>query len=181
MKILKIDKLKNYKIWNPSKDVIIITYNPEQRRLYDNNDKQCIYEQFERKVGINKGNFVEMVAKKYFVDKGYCVESFYYLVRNRTKREGMRGFHKIMEVFGEAQVRQCIAEADATFLSYGKKSAAGDPDLFVYRNGSARDCFFVEVKENDPIQPNQHILFPIIEKYLCPVYIARVRNINTNI
>lgn len=91
----------------------------------------------------------------------------------------MSGFHKIMEIFGETKVRNYIAEADTTFLEYGKKRAAGDPDLFVYRNGSPKDCFFVEVKENDPIQPNQHILFPIIEKYLCPVYIGRGRSCPT--
>ena len=176
---MKIHKLEPDKIWKPTR-VIEITYEYEQRRLYENKDQHCIYEQFERQVGINKGNFAEMVAGKYFKDEGYSVESFYYLVRNRRKRERMSGFHKILEIFGEAKVRGCIAEADATFLSHGKKSAAGDPDLFVYRNGSSNDCFFVEVKENDPIQPNQHILFPIIEKHLCPVYIAKVRNSKLN-
>ena len=171
---MRITKLESYKIWNPSRDVIVITYDLQQRSLYKQKDKNCVYEQFERQVGANKGNFVEMVAKKYFENKGYCVESFYYLVRNRKKRERMSGFHKILEIFGETKVRKCIAEADAMFLSYGKKSAAGDPDLFVYRNRPSKDCFFVEVKENDKIQPNQHVLFPIIEKHLCPVYIAKV-------
>jgi hypothetical protein len=172
---MKISKSQIKKLWAPSK-LIEISYDQKQRSLYNNNDPLCIYEQFERQVGTNnKGNFVEMVAKKQFIDKGYCAESFYYLVRNRKKRERMDGFHKIIEVFKETRVRQCIAEADATFLSYGKKSAAGDPDLFVYKNGSSKDCFFVEVKENDHITPNQHILFPIIEKHLCKVYLAKAR------
>ena len=46
-------------------------------------------------------------------DQGYSVASFYYLVRNRTKRERMPGFHQIIEIFGETRVRECIAEADA--------------------------------------------------------------------
>ena len=171
---MKITGLASGKIWTPSR-VIEISYEKEQREFYEKEDPRCVYEQFKRQVGINRGNFVEMVATKHFKDQGYSVESYYYLVRNRTKRESMSGFHKIIEIFGEPRVRKCIAEAEAVFLSYGKKSAAGDPDLFVYRNGAPRDSFFVEVKENDPIQPNQHILFPIIERHLCPVYVARVR------
>jgi hypothetical protein len=51
--------------------------------------------------------------------------------------------------------------------------ASGDPDLFVY-NESTGDRFFVEVKENDQITDNQKVLFPLIDKFLCPVFIARV-------
>jgi hypothetical protein len=94
---------------------IRITYPKGQRSLYKKKDPKCIYSQFERQVGINKGNFVEMVAKKYFKGQGYNVESYYYLVRNRAKRERMSGFHKIIEVFGENQVRRLIAEADDAF------------------------------------------------------------------
>jgi hypothetical protein len=43
---------------------IQITYSKEQHRLYQQKDPSCIYQQFPRHVGINKGNFVEMVAKK---------------------------------------------------------------------------------------------------------------------
>jgi len=30
------------------------------------------------------------------------------------------------------------------------------------------------VKENDQIIDNQKILFPLVQKFLCPVFIARV-------
>jgi hypothetical protein len=152
---------------------IPITYLREQRILYETKDNRCIYDQFERKVGINKGNFVEMVAKKYFEDKGYTVESYYYLVRNRNKRKKIPGFNKICRIFGEPKVRQLIAEADNAFRSIGKTIASGDPDLFVY-NESIKERFFVEVKENDQITDNQRILFPLIQKFLCQVFIARV-------
>ncbi len=152
---------------------IPISYCEEQRILYKNKNENCIYKQFERQVGINKGNFVEMVAKKYFEDLGYKVKSYYYLVRNRHKREKMPGFKKICEIFGEYKVRKLIAEAEATFRSKCKKIAGGDPDLFVYEENN-KAGFFVEVKEKDEITDNQRILFPLIEKYLCPVYIARV-------
>ncbi|MFC1839810.1 VRR-NUC domain-containing protein [Thermodesulfobacteriota bacterium] len=89
------------------------------------------------------------------------------------KRERMNGFKKICQIFSEEKVRKCIAEADNIFLSFGKKKAAGDPDLFVHMK-DLKDCFFVEVKENDQVTPNQKISFPIIEKHLCPVFIARV-------
>jgi hypothetical protein len=167
--------LENVKKWKPLMDEIVITYPKEQHGFYKQKNKECSYDQHQRQVGINKGIFVEMVAAKYYQDQGYCVESFYYLVRNRKKREGMSGFKKILETFGDIPVRKCIAEADAKFLSYGKRSAAGDPDLFVYNDASPKDCFFVEVKANDKIRANQHILFPIIEKHLCPVYIVRVK------
>jgi hypothetical protein len=152
---------------------IQITYPKEQHNWYVEKDDRCIYRQFERQVGINKGNFVEMVATKYFEDQGYDVISYYYLVRNSIKREKMPGFIKICHIFGEPQVLLLIGEADKAFRSTGKRIASGDPDLFVY-NDINRDRFFVEVKENDPITDNQKILFPLIQKFLCPVFIARV-------
>ena len=68
---------------------IQITYSKKQRILYQQKNLSCIYDQFPRQVGINKGNFVEMVAKKYFEEQGYNVEIYYYLVRNKKKRERM--------------------------------------------------------------------------------------------
>jgi hypothetical protein len=152
---------------------IQITYPIEQRILYRKKDKTCIYDQFPRQVGINKGNFVEMVAKKYFEEQGFNVESYYYLVRNKKKRERMPGFKKICRIFDEGKVRLLIAEADKVFRSIGKKITSGDPDLFIY-NESTGDRFFVEVKENDQVTDNQKVLFPLIEKHLCPVFIVRV-------
>jgi hypothetical protein len=152
---------------------ILITYPRKQRNFYKKKDSRCIYDQFERQVDINKGNFVEMVAKKYFEEQGYNVESYYYLVRNKNKREKMPGFSKICHIFGEAKVRLLIAEADEAFRSIGKKIASGDPDLFVY-NEYTGDRFFVEVKENDQITDNQKILFPLVQKFLCLVFVARV-------
>jgi len=154
-------------------DEIHITYPIAQRIFYEKKDKRCIYDQFARQVGINKGNFVEMVAKKYFEKRGYHVESYYYLVRNRNKRENMPGFTKLCHIFGEAKIRLLIDEANKAFRSIGKKIGSGDPDLFVY-NESTEERFFVEVKENDQITDNQKTLFPLIQKFLCPVFIARV-------
>jgi hypothetical protein len=73
----------------------------------------------------------------------------------------------------EGKVCLLIAEADKAFRSIKKQIASGDPDLFVY-NESAGDWFFVEIKENDQVTDNQRILFPLIQKFLCPVFVARV-------
>jgi len=56
---------------------IQIPYSKKQHILYLKKDPRCIYDQFPRQVGINRGNFVEMVAKKYFEEQGYNVESYY--------------------------------------------------------------------------------------------------------
>ena len=55
-------------------DEIEIPYLKEQRILYQKKEKTCIYDQFPKQLGINKGNFVEMVAKKYFEEQGYSVK-----------------------------------------------------------------------------------------------------------
>lgn len=165
-------KIANCGTWKTGQE-IRIPYPKNQRFLYQQKDPECIYPQFPRQVGANKGNFVEMVARDYFEKQGYDVECYYYLVRNRVKREKMSGFHKIIKLFGEKRVRKLIAKADNAFLSIGKRKAAGDPDLFVY-NQKSKEYFFVEVKDLDQITDNQRILFPLIQKHLCPVFIARV-------
>jgi hypothetical protein len=85
----------------------------------------------------------------------------------------MPGFKKVCHILSEGKVRLLIAEADKAFLSIGEKIASGDPDLFVYNEGTG-DWFFVEIKENDQVTDNQRILFPFIQKFLCPVFVARV-------
>jgi hypothetical protein len=84
---------------------IQITYSIKQPILCQQKDPRCIYDLFPRQIGINKGNFGEMVAKKYFEEQGYNVESYYYLVRNRNKRERMPGFKKSCHIFSEGKVR----------------------------------------------------------------------------
>jgi len=164
-------------IWEKRPE-ILIEYDSKQREYYRKKDKRCIYEQWERQMGIHKagGNFPVMVAKKYFEKSKYVVEGNYLLVRNRKKRESMEAFKKLCRIFGEERIRKVIKKADKIFSSRGKRIAGGDPDLIVYKNENHfGSCFFIEVKENDQITENQKALFPIIEAYLCPVFIARVR------
>jgi hypothetical protein len=163
-------------IWEKRPE-ILIEYDSKQREYYKKN-RHCIYEQWKIPKGIHKagGNFPVMVAKKYFQDRKYCVEDNFYLVRNRKKRESMEGFKRLCRIFGEQRIRRAIEKTDRIFSSRGKRVAGGDPDLFVFKNEKRfGPCFFVEVKENDQITENQKALFPILETYLCPVLIARVR------
>jgi len=73
-----------------TKEEIQITYSREQRILYHQKDPRCIYDQFPRQVGINKSNFVEMVAKKYLRDKGIMLKSITTLSEIREARKHAR-------------------------------------------------------------------------------------------
>jgi hypothetical protein len=86
----------------------------------------------------------------------------------KKKRYSDIGFKLISSIFSEESVEKVLYEADSMKLT------GGDPDMFVY-NLNLKKYFFVEVKENDKITSNQKKLFPIIKKYLCPVYVARIK------
>ena len=157
---------------------IFIEYDSKQREYHREKDRRCIFEQWRKQLGIHKagGNFPVMVAKKYFQDSEYSVEDDFLLVRNRRKRESNEGFKRLCRIFGEERINRVIAEADEVFSFRGKGKSGGDPDLFVFKDEKhSWSCLFVEVKEDDQITENQKILFPILETYLCPVFIARVR------
>jgi hypothetical protein len=70
---------------------IQITYSKEQRTLYEQKDLRCIYHQFPRQVGINKGNFVEMVAKKYFEEQGMMLKAIITLSEIERSVKGCLG------------------------------------------------------------------------------------------
>ena len=157
---------KEYK----AKDEIIIEYPIEQKEFYHNEHINCIYPNWEGKIGIHKsgGNFPVMVATKYYEDLKFNVLNNYLLVRMKKKRYSDIGFKLISSIFAAEIVEKVLSEADS------KKLTGGDPDMFVY-NFNLKKYFFIEVKENDKITSNQTKLFPIIEKYLCPVFVARIK------
>jgi hypothetical protein len=152
---------------------ITIEYSPAQRTLYDNNDPSCIYPIWPCRIGIHKkgGNFPVMVVSKYYEDKGYTALARYLLVRCPNQREYNDGFRTICKIFGKEKMLQV--------LQASRHLKGGDPDLFVY-NKDFSECFFVEVKEKDNLILNQLALIPIIKKYLCPVYIVRVKSKASN-
>jgi len=159
------------------KKEISIAYPDNQRKLYFKNSPDCIYPFWHKSVGIHKTgkNFPVMVAKKFFNDLGYETLDDYLLVRCPRKRPKNLGFKKLCKIFGEEKIQRLIKESRYIL----NIQPGGDPDLFVY-NKKTKETFFVEVKENDKVTENQKKLFPIIEKYLATVYVARVISFNKN-
>jgi|GEM_PF-1054598 hypothetical protein len=155
---------------------IPLAYPDNQRKLYFANNFKSVYPFWKRNVGIHKAgrNFPVMVAEKFFKDLGYKVIDQYLLVRQPRKRENNPGYKKLCGIFGEKNVKKVLEESKPIL----KIQPGGDPDLFVYKRRN-KEFFFVEVKENDRLTENQKNLFPIIEKYLAPVYVVRVRSFNS--
>lgn len=154
---------------------LAIGYEAEQKDFYFAEDKRCLYEQWSKPWGIHATgkNFPVMVAKGGLTDRGYDVyisgdkTNSYALLRYRKKRISFEGYHLLCNVFGENRINEMIAEAEYMGLS------GGDPDIFFCKT-STKEYYFAEVKEDDQLTHNQIHLFPIIEKYLCPVIVIRV-------
>ena len=155
---------------------IPLAYPDNQRKLYFGNNSRSVYPFWKRNVGIHKTgrNFPVMVAEKFFKDLGYKVLDQYLLVRQPRKRKHNPGYKKLCKIFEEETVRKVVEESRPILNT----QPGGDPDLFVYKR-KHKEYFFVEVKENDSLTENQKRVFPIIEKYLAPVYVVRVRSFST--
>jgi len=158
------------------KGEIPLAYPDIQRKLYFESNPRTVYPFWKRNVGIHKAgrNFPVMVAEKFFEDLGYKVLDCYLLVRQPRKRENNPGYKKLCRIFGEKKVKKVVGESKPSL----KVQPSGDPDLFVYKRKD-KEFFFVEVKENDHLTENQENLFPIIEKYLAPVYVVRVKSFSS--
>ncbi len=152
------------------KEEIVIEFPKVQKELYKNNDPRCIYPIWHAKIGIHRagGNFAAMVVRKYFEDQGYTVLKDYLLVRCNRKREVNPGFQFLIKFFGKDKINKVIEASKRLSLR------GGDPDLFVYRTDGSKS-FFAEAKYTDKLTKNQLALFPIIEKYLCPILVVRVK------
>ena len=154
------------------KEEIVIEFPKVQKELYKNNDPRCIYPIWPDKIGIHRvdGNFAAMVVRKYFEDQDYMVLKDYLLVRCNRKREVNPGFHLLIKFFGQDKINNVITASKRLSLR------GGDPDLFVYKSDGSKS-FFVEAKYTDKLNKNQLALFPIIERYLCPILVVRIKAI----
>jgi hypothetical protein len=159
-----------------TKGEIPLAYPDIQKKLYFESNPKTVYPIWKWNVGIHKAgrNFPVMVAEKFFKDLGYKVLDQYLLIRQPRKRENNPGYKKLRRIFGREKINKVIEESKPSL----KIQPGGDPDLFVY-NTKNREFFFVEVKENDHLTENQKNVLPIIEKYLAPVYLVRVRSFNS--
>ncbi len=153
---------------------LYVSYDKQQKNNYFNHPESCIYSQWDKPWGIHRigRNFPVMVAQKFLKDKNYNVflsgakSDGYALVRYKKSRERYPGYQYLLKLFPD-KIKTVINEAHNTNL------IGGDPDIFVSKN-LLSTSFFIEVKEKDDLTDNQTILFPIIEKYLCPVLLIRV-------
>lgn len=90
----------------------------------------------------------------------------------------------MIEVFGEEKIREFISIVEQEKRKYDISRHGGDPDLFVQNPHNPSDRFFVEVKAKDltgrrryqdKLNQQQHLVFPLIEKFLkCQVRLAEV-------
>ena len=149
---------------------MVIRYPKIQKELYKKEDPDCNIPMWPYKIGIHQedGNFAAMVVRKHFEDQGYLVLQNYLLVRCPRKRETDDGFHFLINLFGKENIDKVIEKANKL------KLRGGDPDLFVYKEDHS-EFFFAEAKDTDKLRNNQSALFPIIERYLCPVKVARIK------
>lgn len=159
-----------------TKGEIPLAFPDIQKELYFGSNPKTVYPIWRWNVGIHKAgrNFPVMVAEKFFKDLGYKVLDRYLLIRQPRKKEDDPGYKKLCRIFGKKKVKKVIEEEKSSL----KTQPGGDPDLFVYKRKD-KEFFFVEVKENDRLTENQKNLFPIIEKYLAPVYLVRVRSFSS--
>jgi len=154
---------------------LCIGYDEKQKTNYFDHLELCIYSQWDKPWGIHKTgkNFPVMVAQHFLKDKNYNVflsgakSDGYALIRYRASRQKYPGYNYLVNLFAD-EIKSVITAASNSNLS------GGDPDIFVSKN-SLSTSFFIEVKEDDNLTDNQIRLFPIIEKYLCPVLLIRVR------
>jgi hypothetical protein len=152
-----------------------VSYEKVQKKNYFENQALCIYPQWDKPWGIHKKgkNFPVMVVKKFLLDKGYDVfpsgekENGYGLIRYRKSRQKYPAYPVLLKLFGENIASVISDAADNDIIG-------GDPDIFACKK-PAPSAFFIEVKEDDHLNENQMKLFPIIEKYLCPVLLIRVK------
>lgn len=159
---------------------LVIDYEIKEKDLYFENNRECKYPQWDKPWGIHATgkNFPVMVARKFFEDKKYNVlvsgarHSGYALIKYRLKRAECPGFLAICELFGKERIDNVVIEAERVGIK------GGDPDAFIYKT-STKERYFVEVKENDQLNANQTKLIPILERYLCPVLIIRVRSVSS--
>jgi hypothetical protein len=157
---------------------LVINYDPKQKELYFGNPEECKYPQWDKPWGIHATgkNFPVMVARRFFEDEKYEVlvsgaqHNGYALIRYKKKRVEFPGFGIICNLFGKKCIDDVIREAEGIGIK------GGDPDMFIYKKGT-KEQYFVEVKEDDRLNENQKKLILILERYLCPVLIIRVKSL----
>lgn len=180
-------------MWTPSAGEIVVSYNPAQRQLYEDG-RPSEYDPWrwpaDLLIGRNNRKdrcFPEVAVTAHFERRGYHVllsapkwdapkydERGFILFHYRgMRRTGHSAFRRMQKHFPAIDLNDLAELAYKAKRDASRSGGGGDPDLFVFRR-EPRKRFFVEVKDQDGLHPNQLVCFPIIEKYLCPVKIVRI-------
>lgn len=176
--------------WKPRRAEVAIPFDPVEERRYKSpkRGERSIYAAYawprRLRVGKNKGGcFPEVVARAYFEAQGYHVLVSepeypdglgYLLLHYRQKRLAQHdAFKRMQKHFPRVDLNALAEEARNLKRRHSGSGGGGDPDLFVFKPGT-RHRFFVEVKYRDKLHCNQHVSFPLIERSLCDVVLARL-------
>jgi hypothetical protein len=166
---------------------LLVPYDPEQRRLYEQGDTRSIYRgEYPRHLwrGIyRRGRFPEIAVKAALKRLGFSVlishprmpgNGGFILTHYAAKRRKEDlAFKRMFNWFPPDLLARQNRECDMLKRGISENRGGGDPDLFVFSESG--DRFFVEVKDQDELIPKQHVVFPRISEILrCDVLIARV-------
>lgn len=193
---------REIKIWVPKIEITLPPVSERQKLLYIANDPRCIFHDYRwpYRVGRHKsGEFPVVVARTYFSEKGYKVfisgqakkmakfkvDAFCLLNFPTARQKNDQAYHEMTKIFGVKRVENFICIAEQEKKKYGLRRNGGDPDLFVINKNNPSDKFFVEVKAQDftkkrryqdKLNKQQHLVFPLIERYLkCQVRLVIVQ------
>lgn len=175
--------------------VIDIPFDPHQKQFYFQRDAACVYPQYPFREGRAKGSgeFSLVVARDYFMKQGFSVwvseprlnekeypgwTGFIAVSFQGKRRTGDEAYERIVGWFSRETLTKLNKEADAAKIRLTGNSAGGDPDLFVFKKTEGeKQHFFVEVKYKDKLRAKQEVTFPLIEKHLCEVRLAQLKEL----
>ena len=181
--------------WRPRQSEVF-SVSRSERDLYAACDPRSSFHEFQfPRLGIHSGGeFPVAVVRKAYAQRGFdCwisaqskhgVPSYLLERMPRIRHRQDPAYLKTLAMFGRERVQRVHDAAGAARRAHGLRTAGGDPDLLVRRRGHLTERFFVEVKledltgsrpYRDTLNPQQLILFPIIEAELgCKVVLATV-------
>jgi hypothetical protein len=138
------------------------------------------------------GEFPLIVVREYYREKGYTVwaseprlfnpitgeaegyAAMSYPGARKPTNKNHHAYLRMYAIFGD-KLAKLNEAADKAKRELKRNRAGGDPDLFVFKKGEEDKAFFVEVKDEDELTPNELTCFPLIEKYLdCDVKVVRI-------
>lgn len=179
--------------WEPQGGEVRLLFDPVERSRYEAGEPSA-YDQWAWPAGLITGRdqrgsrcFPEVAARAHFEQQGYKVLIsapkypndlgflLFHFRGMRRRSPPHPAFVRMQEHFRGIDLHQLAEDARLEKRSAcGKRGGGGDPDLFVFQPNT-RERFFVEAKDQDGLNCNQLVCFPMIEQRLnCAVRVVRV-------